>query len=237
MSVDDQYKKHVQECLARAEEILQHCFADKGILQAAITHPSALESGPVEKTYERLEFLGDSIVGAIVAEKIYEKFPHMDEGGMTRVKVSLVSGSSLALVARDLGVADIILFGGSETGTGIRGMESALENVYESLTAALFLDGGIAEARRWVVRTLGPHVKEELALESENPKSNLQELLQAHHVTPTYEVIDTQGPPHDRCFTAHALAAGEVLGTGKGRSKKEAEAAAARDALERLQAG
>jgi ribonuclease III len=220
--------------IERAQKIVGHTFEDRSLLVAAITHPSALESGPVEKTYERLEFLGDSIVGAIVAARIYERFPRMDEGGMTRIKVSLVSGTMLSAVADQLGVADIIIFGGSETGTGKRGLGSALENVYEALTAALFLDAGIEEAQRWVSQTLGPQVAEQLAFEPENPKSSLQELLQVRHITPTYEVIDTQGPPHNRRFTAQALADGEVLGEGSGHSKKEAEAAAAEDALSRI---
>lgn len=214
-----------------AEVILDHVFTDKELILSALTHPSAIDDGHVETTYERLEFLGDSIVGAVVATEIFERFPQMDEGGMTRIKVSLVSGTSLASVADSLGVGEAIIFGGSETGTGRRGLHSALENVYEALTAALFLDAGLLKARAWVLRTLGPHIAEEIALEPENPKSSLQEILQIDRITPTYRIIATDGPPHDRVFTSEVLADGEVLGVGVGRSKKDAEAAAADDAL------
>lgn len=220
--------------IALIERICGYEFSDKALIEAALTHPSAVEDGHVEHSYERLEFLGDSILGAIIADELFRRFPEMDEGGMTRIKVSVVSGSTLAQVAGDLGVTDCIVFGGSETGTGKRGLHSALENVYESIVAALFLDGGIDIARAWVLGTLGDHIDPSLAVEPENPKSALQELLQADRITPTYETVDIDGPPHARTFTSNALAKGKVIGTGKGSSKKQSEARAAFDALERL---
>ncbi len=222
------------EQIALVERICGYEFTDKALIEAAITHPSAVEDGHVEHSYERLEFLGDSILGAIIANELYMRFPEMDEGGMTRIKVSVVSGSTLAQVAGDLGITDCIVFGGSETGTGKRGLHSALENVYESIVAALFLDGGLDVARAWVLRTLDAHIDPCLAVEPENPKSALQELLQADRITPTYETIDIDGPPHARIFTSNALAKGTVIGTGKGSSKKQSEAKAALDALEKL---
>ena len=107
-------------------------------------------------SYERLEFLGDSILGAIVATIAFHQFPDLDEGGLTRIKVALVSGASLSEVAEKLGFADVIVFGSSETGTGRRGLHSALENVYEAVVAALFLDGGLDAAWAFVDRTLMP---------------------------------------------------------------------------------
>ena len=185
-------------------------------------------------SYERLEFLGDSILGAIVAAKAFERFHDLDEGGLTRIKVALVSGSSLADVAQALGFADVIVFGSSETGTGKRGLHSALENVYEAIVAALYLDGGIDAAESFVERTLMGRMSLDLAREPENPKSALQEKLQEDGITPTYKLVETQGPPHDRTFVAQVFAGDQGLAQGTGRTKKEAESQAAKSTLARL---
>ncbi len=165
--------------IERAQEILGYRFKDLELLKSAITHPSAVEGKPVSAGYERLEFLGDSVVGFIVSEELYERFPEMDEGGLTRLKVSLISGESLSAAAAERGFADIIVFGSSERGTGARGLHSALENVYEAVTGAVYLDGGLEPARRWVLDTLQPHLAPWRAALPENPKSLLQEKTQA----------------------------------------------------------
>ena len=223
-----------QEKLARAQEILGYEFKQEQLLLSAITHPSATEGRPVKYSYERLEFLGDSIVGAIVAAIAFDSFHEIDEGGLTRIKVALVAGSSLSDVAAKLGFADIIVFGSSETGTGKRGLHSALENVYEAVVAALYLDGGIDAAVKFVRRTLIPYMSLDLAAQPENPKSALQEKLQEGGITPTYKLIETQGPPHDRTFVAQVFAGSQGLALGTGRTKKEAESQAAKSTLARL---
>lgn len=223
-----------REKLAAVEAILDFHFDDTECILAAITHPSAIEGRAVRFSYERLEFLGDSILGAIVAYAAFTRYPKLDEGGLTRIKVALVSGSSLAAVAESLGLADVIVFGSSETGTGHRGMHSALENVYEALVGALYLEGGLEAATRFVASTLIPRMSVDLALEPENPKSALQEKLQEDGITPTYQLVDTQGPPHDRTFVAEVFAGETGLATGTGRTKKEAESQAAKSALARL---
>lgn len=220
--------------LRLAEEIVGYSLKDKQLILSAITHPSATEGKSVKYSYERLEFLGDSILGAIVAATAFHRFPDLDEGGLTRIKVALVSGSSLADVAAKLGFEDIIVFGSSETGTGKRGLHSALENVYEALVAALYLDGGLDAAMEFVTRTLIPKMSIELAKEPENPKSALQEKLQEDGITPTYKLVDTQGPPHDRTFISQVYAGDHALAQGKGRTKKEAESQAAKSTLSRL---
>lgn len=220
--------------LSRAEEILDYSFKDESLLLAAITHPSATEGRSVKFSYERLEFLGDSILGAIVASVAFHDFPDLDEGGLTRIKVALVSGSSLSDVAAELGFAEIIVFGSSETGTGKRGLHSALENVYEAVVAALYLDGGIDAAVRFVRATLIPRMSSEMAKEPENPKSALQEKLQEDGITPTYKLVETQGPPHDRTFVSQVFAGMQGLARGVGRTKKEAESQAAKSALDSL---
>jgi ribonuclease-3 len=179
--------------------------------------------------------LGDSIAGAILSRELFDRYPQMHEGGMTRVKVSLVSGESFSQVAEEFGFADLIIFGSSERGTGKRGLRSALENVYEALVAALAIDGGFDVAREWVLRSVGPRISAQYAREPENPKSTLQEALQVKRITPTYELVSTEGPPHDRLFTSNVLSEGRVIGTGTGRSKKDAEAQAAVEALKYIQ--
>ena len=196
--------EHIQK-LKKVEEILGYTFKDSSILLAALTHPSAAEGRSISDSYERLEFLGDSILGAIVAYRAYHNYPELDEGGLTRIKVSLVSGSSLAKVAEGLGFADVIIFGSSETGTGRRGLHSALENVYEAVVAALYLDGGLDPAVAFVEKTLIINMSPDMAKEPENPKSVLQERLQEDGITPTYRLVETQGPPHDRTFVTQVL--------------------------------
>ncbi len=220
--------------LDKAQEIIQHRFENENLLLSAITHPSATEGKAVKYSYERLEFLGDSILGAIVASTAFHSFHDLDEGGLTRIKVALVSGASLAEVAEQLGFADVIVFGSSETGTGKRGLHSALENVYEATVAALYLDGGLETAREFVTRTLIPRMSLDMASEPENPKSALQEKLQEGGITPTYKHVETQGPPHDRTFVAQVYAGSQGLARGTGRTKKEAESQAARSTLARL---
>lgn len=230
----DIQRREARARLARAELIIGHSFADPSLLIGALTHPSALEDSSAERSYERLEFLGDSVVGLVVAEELFARFPGMSEGGMTRIKISLVAGSTLSVVASDLGLGETILFGNSYQGTGGRGITSALENVYEAVVAALYLDAGMEVARDWVLATLGPRISEDVANSPENPKSLLQEALQARGVLPTYRLAGQEGPPHDRTFTSEVLAGDEVIGSGTGSSKKEAEARAAASALDSL---
>ncbi|MDR2673189.1 MAG: ribonuclease III [Coriobacteriales bacterium] len=220
--------------LRRAEDILGHHFSDQSLLLRALTHPSAADGDSINNSYERLEFLGDAILGALVSQELYERYPDVPEGGLTRLKVSLVSGKSLAELARSLGLGELIIFGSSEHGTGKRGLSSALEDSLEALIAALALDGGMDVARGWVVGNLMSQESVDLALGPTNPKSALQEIFQVDQITPHYEVTSTSGPPHDRVFTARVIADGRVLASGSGHSKKDAEMAAARVALKQL---
>ncbi len=220
--------------LKLAEELIGYKFKNERYILSAITHPSAAEGKSVRFSYERLEFLGDAILGAIVVSTAFNRYPDLDEGGLTRIKVALVSGASLSDVAEGLGFADVIVFGSSETGTGKRGLHSALENVYEAVVAALYLDGGIDAASDFVHTTLIPRMSADMAKEPENPKSALQEKLQEDGITPTYKLVETQGPPHDRTFVSQVYAGDHALALGTGRTKKEAESQAAKSTLARL---
>lgn len=225
----------IAEKLARAERIVGHEFKDHDLLRSAITHPSAVEGQPVSASYERLEFLGDSVLGAVVAIALFKSYPHFDEGELTRLKVSLVAGQTLSDVGLELGIDQCIIFGPSELGTSARGMHSALENVYESLVGALYLDGGWDDAEAFIMRTLKPHLADDRAEHPANPKSYFQEVAQGDGLgTPSYKLVDVSGPAHEPVFTAVTLLNGVREGRGSGSSKKEAEAAAALDALERL---
>lgn len=217
------------------ERICGHVFTNRSLVLHALTHPSAVEGKPVSASYERLEFLGDSILGAIVATDLFERFPDVDEGALTRLKISLVSGKTLSSVADELGIGSCIVFGDSEKGTGSRGMHSALENVYESLVGALYLDGGYSVAHEFVSRTLGPHMSPELANTPENPKSELQEYVQRIYKTgPVYKLEDESGPAHKPTFVSAVYIRDKKVGQGSGSSKKESEAAAATSALKKL---
>lgn len=207
--------------IAQVEQILGYTFRDKRLVQSAITHPSAVEGQPRSASYERLEFLGDSILGAIVATDLYERFADMDEGALTRLKISLVSGKTLSQVSQELGIGTCIIFGDSEKGTGARGMHSALENVYESLVGAMYLDGGIEQPLAFVRKTLGPHMKPELAAHQENPKSELQEIAQSRYKNaPVYKLVGESGPAHKPTFISQVFINGACFGEGSGSSKK-----------------
>lgn len=223
-----------RELLSRVEETLGYTFKDPELLLAALTHPSAAEGRSLSDSYERLEFLGDSILGAIVADRAFHAYQNVDEGGLTRIKVSLVSGASLSRTAKELGFAEFIIFGSSETGTGKRGLHSALENVYEAIVAALYLDGGWQAACDFVDRTLVVKMNLDMAREPENPKSVLQEKLQEDGITPTYRLVETQGPPHNRTFITQVFVGVQSLAKGVGRTKKESESNAAESALKTL---
>lgn len=223
------------ERIEHIERICNHTFANRELITAAITHPSAVEHLPVSASYERLEFLGDSILGAIVATDLFERFRDMDEGKLTRLKISLVSGKTLSRVSEELGIGECIVFGESEKGTGARGLHAALENVYESVVGALYLDGGYDVTHEFVSRTLGPHMVPELAERPVSPKSRLQEITQREmRCAPEYRLEGEQGPAHSPTFTSVVLVEGRRVGRGMGSSKKEAESAAAADAIARL---
>lgn len=225
----------IREKLVAAEELCGHTFSNQSLLRSAITHPSAVEGEPVSASYERLEFLGDSILGSVVALSLFRTYGNFDEGKLTRLKVSLVAGSTLSDVGLELGIDKVIILGASEQGTGARGMHSALENVYEALVGALYLDGGWDVAEEFILRTLKPHLADERAEHPSNPKSYLQECVQSDRLDPpSYKVVGEDGPAHQPTFTAVAIVDGVRRGRGTGSSKKEAEAAAALDALERM---
>jgi ribonuclease III len=210
-------------------------FSDRSLLRRALTHPSySLEQGGED--YERLEFLGDSVLGSVVASRLYADFPELPEGLLSRMKSALTSGRTLADVARSLGLGEALLFGRGAVKEATR--DSVLENAFEAVVGAVFLEGGSDAASDFVLRVLGDRLDAAVLLgESLDAKTRMQELTQSKGLgLPSYEIVAQSGPAHDPCFTAVVCISGKVCGTGTGTSKQEAQQAAAASALEVLEA-
>lgn len=226
--------------LRALEERLLVSFADAELLRAALTHPSYSNEHPEDPlpTNERLEFLGDAILGAVVAETLYQRFPLVQEGRLTEWRSALVCGPTLSRVATDLlELGDWLRLGRGEEQTGGREREGNLERAYEAIVGAIYLDGGLEAARAFVTRSLGAEFD---ALERDpgvlNPKGTLQQLAQDVLGRPDYVLVAQEGPEHDRTFSVEVRLRGETLGLGRAGSKQEAEKEAARQALATLRA-
>ena len=211
------------------EQVIGYCFKDKGLLKEALTHKSFAGEHRGIKHNERLEFLGDSILGAIVANYIYTQCPHDEEGVLSKIKSNLVSRHNLYLWGKELNLGRYMLLGRGEIATGGRERDSIISNAVEAVIGAVYLDGGFPAAEKLIL----PWVKtQELTQDERDYKSVLQELLQKRSPqTPEYEVIQTVGPEHDKIFTIRVSINGQELGTGKGHNKKAAQQAAAEAAL------
>jgi ribonuclease-3 len=208
-------------------------FADPALLRRALTHPSwSLEQGGED--YERLEFLGDSVLGFIVAEHLHGAFPHLAEGDLTVMKIALVSGRTLSAVGAALGLAEEVRLGRGAARDGVR--DSVLEAVFEAVVGAVYLDAGLDTARDFVLGALGDRIDPEVLMAcAADPKSELQEHTQRLGLgLPTYHITGHEGPAHDRRFAAQVMVADRVLGAGEGHSKQSAQQAAARSALDAL---
>lgn len=210
-------------------------FTDQALLELALTHRShAFEAGGMP-TNERLEFLGDAVLGLVVTERIYSALPDAPEGRLAKVRAAAVNTRSLAQVARALGIGDEVLLGRGEEATGGRGKDSILADTTEAVIGAVYLDQG-ADVAAEVVNRVFAEMLDDIAArrESLDYKTSLQELTAAALQTmPLYELTE-DGPDHDKRFTALVRIAGEQLGEGRGRSKKEAEQCAARVAYAAL---
>jgi len=214
------------------QERLRYQFKDRALLELALTHASLREEG--RQTNERLEFLGDAVLGLVIAHFLYTAFPELSEGRLTRLRSAVVSAEPLARLGRRLELDQAV-----RLGKGLRRDElspAVLANVVEAVIGAVFLDGGIEAASPLILWGLEPEIDDELAQRSaRNWKSRLQEHTQhLAHVTPTYAVREEEGPDHRKEFVVAALINGVERGRGRGASKKAAEQAAAREALERL---
>ena len=215
------------------EEVLGYWFTDKERLREALTHKSYSSESSFSKHNERLEFLGDSVLGLVVSCYLFKRYPAEDEGYLSKIKSALVSRPSLAKWAAAMGLGEHLLLGVGENLTGGKMRASILSNALEALIGAIYMDGGLAPAEKFITAWLSTQTAE--LLETDH-KSALQERIQKRHKTPPeYEVMDTQGPEHDKIFTIRVRIGKKVLGMGYGRNKKEAEQSAAECALEYLE--
>lgn len=207
---------------------LGYQFKDPSLLKQALTHPSMSK-----QDNQRLEFLGDAVLQYIMSDMLYASHPDSQEGSLTHLRALLVCEAALSQVARSLHVGEALLMDRGEELTGGRDKPSVLCDAMEAILAAVYLDGGM-EAARCIVKTFWPK-PEEVHRPMQDSKSALQEFLQKDGGNaPTYAILAQEGPPHDRTFQAAVYRNGVELGRGKGRTKKQAEQAAAIDALNQL---
>ncbi len=222
------------------ETRLGYTFRDRKLLEHALTHSSwSNERGSGHLgSNERLEFLGDSVLGWMVAENLYRRFPDMPEGDMTRLRAELVCESSLAEASETIGLGAYLRLGRGEEQGGGRKRPSIIADAFEATLAAVYIDGGEAPARAMVERFILSKLREAHSSGSHDHKTALQEAVQhLGMAAPVYRMVGESGPDHNKVFSAQVLYDGRVAGEGSGRSKKEAEQAAAKNALESFRAG
>ncbi len=208
-------------------------FKNPSLLKIALTHSSyANEAGKGTKYNERLEFLGDSVLSVIVSEYLFEAFPNMPEGELTKLRASLVCEKSLAKFSEKLGVGEFLLLGNGEENSGGRTRPSILADAFEALLAALYLDSDMERARTFVLEFVKGALKEAKP-SFKDYKTMLQEIIQQNREESVrYHLVGEHGPDHDKRFIVEVHLNSNVIGHGEGRSKKEAEQQAAKEALE-----
>lgn len=218
------------DVLAACEARLEYTFQDRSLLESALTHASGADSRITSN--ERMEFLGDAILGAVVCERLYHMFPDYLEGDLTKLKSIVVSRLTCAKISRGLGFEEFLILGKGMT-TSPNVPMSVLADVFESLVAAIHLDGGVLAATKFIERHMTPEIK--LAASGQtggNFKSQLQQFAQREHgVTPTYQLVDEKGPDHCKCFKVAAQVGKRRFPAAWGRSKKESEQRAAENAI------
>ena len=227
---------------AALEHRLGYRFRDRGLLEHALTHKSKAHEDPSGGVIdnESLEFLGDAVLGLVIADALFRTFPDFSEGQKSKIKAMLVSTTSLAELAERLQLGDHMILGRGEEKTGGRQKQALLADTCEALIAAIYLDGGLEPSRQFIMRELGDEVEQAGQPDyfGRDHKSRLQEALQGlGRPLPTYRVAGEVGPEHRKMFHVEVLVAGEVLAQGVGRTKKDAEQEAAKAALALLAEG
>ncbi len=219
--------------LAALQKALGVSFNDLSLLEQALVHGSYANENPdIAASNERLEFLGDAILGLIIAEELYQRFPQYSEGELTKIRSSLVRQDALSRMARAISLGNYLYLGKGEEASGGRRKPANLAGAFEAIIAAIFFDQGLTTVKDFVLRSADKELSQGVEADY---KSQLQEVIQARHQQPpTYRLIETAGPDHDRTFTVEVRVGGTVLGRGSGKSKKMAETEAARSALARL---
>ncbi|MGB2821162.1 MAG: ribonuclease III [Phycisphaerae bacterium] len=217
----------------RCQEVIGYSFQSPELLALALTHASVAMTR-VESN-ERLEFLGDAVLGLVACQELYERFGDLLEGQMTKIKSSVVSRRTCAEIAERSGIADLLFLGkGMPTSSGLP--QSVTSAVFEAIVGAIYLDGGLEAAQKFVLANIGPFIDEAFATEHQwNYKSLLQQHSQRHwNVTPEYRLLDEKGPDHSKCFEVAVSIGERHFRSAWGMNKKEAEQEAARRALGEL---
>lgn len=216
------------------QDTIGYTFRQDRFLAKAMTHSSYANESPEDDVpdNERLEFLGDAVLGLIVSQHLMLTQPHAKEGDLSRIRADVVTSRSLTGLASDLHLGDCLLLGKGEEQSGGRRKANLLADALEALIGAIFLDGGFDEANKVVLPLLAPLLQQALAKDGQDYKSRLQEQVQAaHNELPFYQLVDATGPPHDRTYFVEVFIREQLMGSGQGRSKKSAEQAAAKAAL------
>lgn len=220
------------------ENVLNYRFKDESILLTALTHSSYANETKTKDVVcnERLEFLGDAVLGFVIGSYLYKTFPELSEGKLTKLRASVVCEQMLAKKAKALGVPPYLRLGKGEELTGGRERISILEDAFESIIGAIYLDGGVESASEFILGQLKSEIESIKASQHVlDNKTSLQEILQRTSQAPIeYIVIGESGPAHNKIFKVEVRHCGKVLGQGRGKSKKEAEQHAAEVALEKL---
>ena len=218
------------------QEAIGHKFRDPALLEQALTHTSYANEVCKDglKSYERLEFLGDAILGFTAADYLLSTFPQLHEGDLTKLRADLVCEASLAQTAMKLGLGSYLRLGKGEEAGGGRSRVSIIADVVEAVIAAIYLDAGLVAAKRFIYTHVLVDANARIRLNTDY-KTMLQELIQQKkNQVLSYELLGESGPDHDKQFEVRVLLNGQSVGTGKGSSKKRAEQAAAREALRQL---
>lgn len=223
--------------MKKLEKTIDYSFSDESLLQHAMTHSSYSNERGLGRAgcNERLEFLGDSILGYFTADYLFHTYPDKPEGDMTKLRAELVCEQSLVSVAKELELGNYIRLGHGELACGGRERPSIMADAVEALIAAIYLDGGAQAAKRFIYSFILNRATKAASAGSHDYKTRLQEMTQSRGGgSPQYRMTGSSGPDHCKIFTAEVEVGGRVLGSGNGRSKKEAEQSAAKSAIEAM---
>ena len=227
-------KSFPQEKFNTLEKIIGTTVGDKKIYVEALIHRSFLEENDqFNSSNERLEFLGDSVLNLVIGEYLFHKFPHEEEGFLTKVRAKMVNRNALSVTAEQLKLSELLILSNNVPKSVAHSSKSMLSDALEALIGAIYLDKGLETCKKFIQKNiLEPALKSGEHLIDENYKSQLLEYAQANKLDiPNYQIISEDGPHHDKTFTAEVIIEGKILGEGKGKSKKEAEQNAAQVAL------
>lgn len=226
--------------LKALQERLGYTFSDILLLDAALTHTSYVKGdGKAHKHNERLEFLGDAVLELCVSEYLYRNFPNLNEGVMTRARAASVCEAALYKAALELGLGECLRLSRGEEHSGGRSKPSILADAVEAVLGAIYLDGGMEEARAFVLRVTREQIHAAVAnVDAKDYKTMLQEHVQKlHRGNVSYELLEASGPDHQKTFTMRVVIGGKTMGEGRGNSKQEAGQAAAKETMRMLGLG